>query len=263
MQTSTQSSLPKIFDLSGRTALVTGGGGVLGSAFSRFLAEAGATVVVAGRRLATLQLVVDGIVADGGKAAAVLVDVTDSAAVESAFVEAGQKAGAIDLLVNNAGVASQQKFVDAEEAAWDTVLDTNLKGAWLMSRALARHAIAAGRPAAIVNVASILGLRTASEVSAYAVSKAGLLHLTQVLALELARHRIRVNALAPGYIETDLNRGFLQSEAGKALVKRVPQRRAGVPEDLRGALLLLAGDASRYMTGSVIVVDGGHLVSAV
>jgi NAD(P)-dependent dehydrogenase (short-subunit alcohol dehydrogenase family) len=252
-----------IFDLSGRTALVTGGGGALGSSFSRFLAEAGATVIVAGRRLATLRPVVDGIVADGGKAVAVSVDVTDSAAVETAFAEAERKVGAIDLLVNNAGVASQQKFVEAEESAWDTVLDTNLKGAWLMSRALARRAIAAGRPDAIVNVASILGLRTASEVSAYAVSKAGLVHLTRVLALELARHRIRVNALAPGYIETDLNRDFLRSEAGTALMKRVPQRRFGLPEDLRGPLLLLAGDASRYMTGSVIVVDGGHLVGAV
>jgi NAD(P)-dependent dehydrogenase (short-subunit alcohol dehydrogenase family) len=186
-----------IFDLSGRTALVTGGGGVLGSAFARFLADAGATVVVAGRRLSTLQPVVDAIVADGGKAVAVLLDVTDSTSVESAHAEAEQKAGAIDILVNNSGVASQQKLVDADEAAWDTVLDTNLKGAWLLSRALARRAVAARRPANIVNVASILGLRTASDVSSYAVSKAGLVHLTRVLALELARHRIRVNALAP------------------------------------------------------------------
>jgi NAD(P)-dependent dehydrogenase (short-subunit alcohol dehydrogenase family) len=198
MQASARSSSSSgIFDLSGRTALVTGGGGVLGSAFARFLAEAGATAVVAGRHLSTLQPVVDAIVSDGGKAIAVLLDVTDSASVESAFVEAEEKAGPIDILVNNSGVASQQKLVDADETAWDAVLDTNLKGAWLMSRALARRAIAAGSAANIVNVASILGLRTASDVSSYAVSKAGLVHLTRVLALELARHRIRVNALAP------------------------------------------------------------------
>jgi NAD(P)-dependent dehydrogenase (short-subunit alcohol dehydrogenase family) len=263
MQNASSSSASGLFDLSGKAALVTGGGGGLGSSFARTLAEAGATVIVAGRRRAALQPVVDGIVAEGGKAFPVAVDVADAAAVESAFAEAREKAGAIDLLVNNAGVTHAQRFVDTEESAWDAVLDTNLKGAWLMSRAFARHAIAAGRPAGIVNVASILGLRTASEVSAYAVSKAGLVHLTRVLALELARHRIRVNALAPGYVETDLNRDFLQSEAGKAMVRRIPQRRLGLPEDLRGPLLLLASDASSYMTGSVIVVDGGHLVGGV
>jgi NAD(P)-dependent dehydrogenase (short-subunit alcohol dehydrogenase family) len=145
--------------------------------------------------------------------------------------------------------------------AWDEVIDTNLKGAFLTAQGTARLMAAAGRGGSIVNVASILGLRVAAQVAAYAVSKAGVIQMTKVLALELARHDIRVNALAPGYIETDLNRDFLTGPTGEAMRKRIPARRFGRPEDLDEALLLLAGPGGAYMTGSVITIDGGHTLA--
>jgi NAD(P)-dependent dehydrogenase (short-subunit alcohol dehydrogenase family) len=164
-------------------------------------------------------------------------------------------------VVNNSGVASTQAALDLDPADWDRILDTNTKGAWLVARAAARRLIDAGRGGSIVNIASIAGLRVAGRLAPYAASKAALLQLTKALALEWARYGIRVNAIAPGYVETDLNRDFLASDAGKAITARIPQRRVGRPEDLDGALLLLASDASAYMTGSTIVVDGGHLQS--
>ncbi|MBX6320778.1 MAG: SDR family oxidoreductase, partial [Rhodospirillaceae bacterium] len=197
--------------------------------------------------------------AAGGAALPVDLDVTDGARVREAVKAVVERWGRIDVLVNNAGVVATAPVLDLPEAEWDQVLDTNLKGAWLVARAVARAMV--GRGGAIINIASILGLRAAGEVSAYAASKAALIHLTRVMALELARHRVRVNALAPGYIETDLNRAFFATEAGQALIRRIPQRRLGLPEDLDGPLLLLASPASAYMTGAVLVVDGGHLQS--
>jgi NAD(P)-dependent dehydrogenase (short-subunit alcohol dehydrogenase family) len=152
--------------------------------------------------------------------------------------------------------------LEASESDWDQILDTNLKGAWLVAQAVARHMADHKQGGSIVNIASITGLRVAGQVSAYATSKAALLHLTRSMALELARHKIRVNAIAPGYIATELNQDFFASPAGEALIKRIPQRRLGQPEELDGALLLLASNASSYMTGSTIVVDGGHLQSS-
>jgi NAD(P)-dependent dehydrogenase (short-subunit alcohol dehydrogenase family) len=189
-------------------------------------------------------------------------DLTDSKSIAEGFAVAESLLGTITLLVNNSGVTSTEPLVDLEEKTWDAILDTNVKGAWLCSRVFARRLIEVGQPGVIVNVASILGLRIAGQVAAYSASKAALIHLTRSLALELARHRIRANALAPGYISTELNRQFLETPAGQALIKRVPQRRLGNLEDLDGPLLLLASDASRFMTGTVIPVDGGHLVSS-
>jgi NAD(P)-dependent dehydrogenase (short-subunit alcohol dehydrogenase family) len=246
------------FDMSGKVALVTGASGGLGRHFAEVLASAGAEVVLAARRQDALDEAAAAIRTGGGKARAVGLDVTDARSVDRAF----QEAGPVDVLVNNSGVAATVTAIEMEEADWDRIVDTNLKGAWLVSRAFARQAVAAKREGAIVNIASILGLRVAGLVSAYAASKAGLIQLTQAMALELARHRIRVNALAPGYIETDINRDFFASERGKALIARIPQRRLGQQEDLDGPLLLLASDASRFMTGSVVAVDGGHLVSS-
>jgi NAD(P)-dependent dehydrogenase (short-subunit alcohol dehydrogenase family) len=251
-----------LFGLAGKTALVTGASSGLGRHFAGVLARAGANVVLAARRAEVLWEAVAELEAAGFSAAATVMDVSDAGSVGSAFEQAEQAFGPISILINNSGVALSGSSLDLEEADWDRTLDTNLKGAWLVSRAFGRSAKAEKRAGVIVNVASILGFRVAGHVSAYAVSKAGLVQLTQAMGLELARFGIRVNALAPGYIATDLNRDFFGSDAGKPMIARIPQRRLGALEDLDGPLLLLASDASRYMTGSTITVDGGHLVSS-
>ncbi|MGY8961010.1 MAG: SDR family NAD(P)-dependent oxidoreductase, partial [Alphaproteobacteria bacterium] len=163
----------------------------------------------------------------------------------------------IDILINNAGVTLSKPALDQDESDWDHVIDTNLKGAWLVAQETALRMKGDGG-GSIINIASILGLGVSKMVSTYAISKAGVLHMTKSLALELARYDIRVNAIAPGYVETDLNREFFASKIGQDLIKKLPQRRLGDLTDLDGVLLLLAGQASRYMTGSIITVDGGH-----
>lgn len=249
--------------LDGRRALVTGASGGLGLHFAGVLAAAGATVVLAARRAGRLEAEVARLREGGAAAHAVAMNVTDAASVHTAFDAAEAAAGgAIDIVINNAGIPGASRVLEMEEAEWDQVLDTNLKGAWLAGREAARRLAQAQRGGSIINVASILGLRVAGGVSAYCASKAGLIQLTKAMALELARHRIRVNALAPGYIETDLNRDFFASEAGLKLVQRIPQRRLGQARDLDGPLLLLASDAGSYMTGVVLEVDGGHLCSS-
>ena len=249
--------------LTGKTALVTGASGGLGLHFAKFLAANGASVFLTARRRAALDQACGDIRAaggaTGGSAEPLEMDVSSAASVTKAFASLP---GPLDILINNAGVTATQRAQDLEEAVWDSILDTNLKGAFLVAQSAARGMKAAGRGGAIVNVASILGMRVAGSVSPYAASKAGLIHLTKALALEWARDKIRVNALCPGYIETDLNRDFFASEAGQTLIKRIPQRRLGKPEELDGALMLLCSDAGSYITGSVIAVDGGHLVSS-
>jgi NAD(P)-dependent dehydrogenase (short-subunit alcohol dehydrogenase family) len=249
-------------DLQGRHALVTGASGGLGLHFARLLAEAGADVTLAARRLGQLEEVVADIHAGEGRGGAVAMDVTDVGSVARGFALAEQRAGPVRILVNNAGIALTRNAIEVEEADWNRVVDTNLKGTWLAARETAGRLIAAGQPGVIVNIASILGLRVAGAVAPYAISKAGVIQMTKVLALEFARHSIRVNALAPGYIETDLNRDFFATDAGQAIIKRIPQRRLGQLEHLNGPLLLLASDAGAYMTGAVVAVDGGHLVSS-
>jgi NAD(P)-dependent dehydrogenase (short-subunit alcohol dehydrogenase family) len=251
-----------IFDLRGKVALVTGASSGLGENFARKLALSGATVVVAARRMDRLQSLAAEIARDGGKAHAVSLDVTDRASVQAALAETVRTAGAPDIVVNNAGVGESKPSIDLSEEDWRRVLDTNLDGVWRVAQESAKAMVAAGKGGSIINIASVLGLRVAPQLLAYATAKAGVVQMTQALALEWARHKIRVNAIAPGYIETDMNREVLRSEAGQALVKRIPQRRIGAPSDLDGALLLLASDASSYMTGSIVVVDGGHLVNS-
>jgi NAD(P)-dependent dehydrogenase (short-subunit alcohol dehydrogenase family) len=251
-----------LFDVRGKVALVTGASSGLGEGFARALAARGAVVVAAARRLDRLEALVAAIRADGGRAHAVCLDVTDSASVEAAIRQCAELAGAIDILVNNAGIADPKASLELTQEDWRRTLDTNLDGAWRVAQAVAKSMIAAGRQGCIVNVASILGLRVASRMLAYAAAKAALIQVTKALALEWARHGIRVNAIAPGYVLTEMNRDFFAADAGQAMLQRVPQRRIGTPRDLEGALLLLASDAGAYMTGAVVVVDGGHLVNS-
>jgi NAD(P)-dependent dehydrogenase (short-subunit alcohol dehydrogenase family) len=252
----------KQFSLEGRLALVTGASSGLGRDFAMTLARAGAQVAVAARRADKLADSVAAIEAAGGRGFAVSLDVTDTASVRSCFDAIEARAGIADIIVNNAGQAVTRPVLEQSEQDWDSVVDTNLKGAWLVAQEAARRLVAAGRPGSIVNIASITGERVAGGVAPYCASKAGLIHLTRALALELARSGIRVNALAPGYVETELNRDFLRSPPGERLMARIPQRRFGKTSDLDGPLLLLASDAGSYVTGAVLAADGGHLVSS-
>jgi len=250
------------FDLTGKIALVTGASSGIGRRFAITLAGAGAAVAACARRTDKLAATVAEIEAAGGRAIGVAMDVTDAGSVARAFDAVGSELGPVTVLVNNAGVSGRFPALEMTEADWDRVIDANLKGAWTVAQAAARRMAAAKTGGVIVNTASILGLRVSKGVLPYAVSKAGVVQMTKALALELAKHNIRVNALAPGYFETDLNREFLKSDAAQAMIKNVPMRRVGDHDELTGPLLLLASDASSYITGVVLAVDGGHLVSS-
>lgn len=253
--------MKNLFDLTGKTAVITGASGALGEHFARILAGAGARVALAARRTDKLETIAAEIVGKGGEAKAVALDVTDPASVEAAFDLATETFGTPDILVNNSGIATTGPAMNVTDSDWQSVIDVNLNGAFRCATAAARRMKAHGG-GNIVNIASILSFRVTAQVPAYAASKAGLMQLTRALALEWARDGIRVNALAPGYIETDINRDFFASPAGEAMIKRIPQRRLGRPSDLDGPLLLLASDASGFMTGSVVTADGGHLCSS-
>ena len=244
----------RIFDLSGKRALVTGGGTGLGHRFALTLARAGADVVLAARRREPLEATAAEIRSLGREASCVSLDVTDSARIATAFAN---EIGAVDVLVNNAGAAGPGSLLEMDEETWDRVLDVNVKGAWLVTRAAVRGMIERGSGGSIVNVASVLGVAVQKWTANYPASKAALLQLTRAMALDWARHGIRVNAVLPGYFATEMSAGYLDSEPGQAMLKRMPMRRLGDPAELDGALLLLASDASRYMTGSTITVDGG------
>lgn len=250
------------FDLTGKVAIVTGASSGLGHHFAQSLAAHGATVVVAARRAERLSALVQKITDAGGKALAVSLDVTDTASIKACVETAVKTFGGVDILVNNAGIADPAPALTTTEAQWNATIDTNLNGAWHMAQAVAQAMVAGKRPGSIINIASILGLRVATALPAYVAAKAGLVHLTKALALEWARVNIRVNAIAPGYILTEINQEWFSSEGGQAAIKRIPQRRIGTPADLDGPLLLLASDVSSYMTGSVIVADGGHAVNS-
>ena len=248
-------------NLTGRAALVTGASSGLGEHFARVLAGAGAAVAIAARRTDRLEALAAELRGVGATVAVVQLDVLDRAGVANAVDQAASALGGLDVLVNNAGVTLSKPAIDYDDADFDDVVDVNLRGAFTVARGAARIMRSRGG-GAMINIASILGLRQAGQVAAYAISKAGVIQMTKILALEWARHGIRVNAIAPGYIDTELNADFWETDAGEALVKRIPQRRLGRLEELDGPLLLLASDASSFMTGSVLAVDGGHLVSA-
>ena len=244
-------------DLSGKRALVTGASSEgFGAHFARVLAASNAEVVVAARRREPLESLVAEIRKSGGMASAVTIDVSKYASVEQAIADAGP----LDIIVNNAGVEKSGSVLGLTEDDYDYVMDINLKGVWHVATAAARQMREREHGGSIINIASITGHQGMKGAAPYSVSKAGVLHMTRQLAQELARYGIRVNSISPGYFATDLNREFLASEAGETMRKRIAMRRFGAFPDLDGALLLLASDASRFMTGSDIIVDGGHLL---
>ncbi len=249
-----------MFDLSDRVALVTGASSGLGRHFARLLARHGARVVVAARRRDRLLELVERIEADGRRALAVEVDVTDATSVEQGFAEAENTFGTVRIVSNNAGVADPAYATDIAEDRWRRVVDTNLTGAWFVAREAGRRMIDAGEAGSIVNTASVLGLRVAKGQSSYAASKAAVIQLTRSLALEWASHGIRINALCPGYVVTDMNRSFFETEQGAAFIARSPAGRTGRLEELDAAFMLLASDAGSYVNGVSLPVDGGHAV---
>lgn len=251
------------FSVTGQVVLVTGASSGIGRHFAEVLALAGAKVALAARRTELLTEAAEAIGSRGGACATVACDVTKQDDIKAAIAAAEERLGPLSVLVNNAGVVVSKPLFEHSEADWDFVMDTNLKGAWLAAREFAYHLSQAKRPGRIVNISSVLASRTIGRVPAYCTAKAGLSHLTSILAMELARYGILVNALAPGYVETDFNRAFFQTEAGKALISRIPLKRIGQTEDLDGVLLFLCSPASAYVTGTVIAVDGGHAVAAI
>lgn len=246
--------------LAGRVALVTGASSGLGAHFANVLSAHGATVVLAARREAALEATANVIRERGGVAHVVSMDVRDPASVDAGVARAVELAGAPHILVNNSGVAVTKRFTEQSEDDWQFVVDTNLSGAFRVAQRVVRAMQAASVKGSIVNVGSIVGLVPGGMLTAYAASKAGLLHLTRTMAVELARGGIRVNALAPGYFSTDMNAGFFETEPGKAMLARVPMRRLGELSELDAPLLFLAADASSFVTGTVLTVDGGHSI---
>jgi NAD(P)-dependent dehydrogenase (short-subunit alcohol dehydrogenase family) len=246
--------------LANRIALVTGASRGLGRFFAETLAREGAHVIVAGR--SNLQEIIDGIAHAGGTANHADMDVTRDDSILRAFEQITAQWGSPSIVVNNAGITDVVDTLDQEPADFDRILATNLRGPWMVAREAARHMVANKIAGSIVNIASILALRQAGRVTAYAVAKAGLVQMTKQLALEWARYGIRVNALAPGYVETDFNREFFTTEKGKEMVRRIPTRRLTRMEDLAEPLLLLAGDGGASITGVVLPVDSGHLLSS-
>jgi NAD(P)-dependent dehydrogenase (short-subunit alcohol dehydrogenase family) len=250
-----------LFDVRAETILITGASQGLGRQFARVLAAHGAAVVLAARQVGKLKALEEEINGKGGRAAAVAMDVTDNASIAHAIDAAEAALGPITVLINNAGIAVEKAAVEQSEADWDAVIGANLKGAYFTATEVARRMIARRSGGNIVNIASVLGTGVLKAVSPYAISKAGMIQGTRAMALELAGNGIRVNALAPGYIDTEMNHDFWSTPAGERLAKRIPQRRVGAESDLDGAIMLLASNASRYMTGSVVTVDGGFLLN--
>lgn len=250
------------FRLDNKVALVTGAGTGLGRHFATTLADAGATVVLAARRREKLEQTAQGIIDNGGNAICLDLDVTDGKSVRKCFEKLLGKVGAPDVVVNNAGIARQAFLTDLTEEDWDAVLDTNLKGVFLVARAAALAMIDSRKQGSIVNIASILGFRVSKALASYIAAKSAVVNLTKAMALEWVRHGIRVNAIAPGYFLTEINEKQFAQGGEEVVVQRIPMKRIGALHELSGPLLLLASDAGSFMTGSTVTVDGGQLCSS-
>ncbi|HWV40033.1 SDR family NAD(P)-dependent oxidoreductase [Pseudorhodoplanes sp.] len=250
-----------LFDLSGETALVTGASSGLGARFAQVLAANGASVALVARRRERLKTLCEAIVANGGTAMAIEADVTDRAAMMRAFDDVQRAYGTPTIVVNNAGAAQSVRALEMSEEEWRRVLSLDLDSVFFWSQEAARRMIAGGAKGSIVNTASVLSFGVSKGVAAYAVAKAGVVQLTKALSLELAFKGVRVNAIAPGWFVTDINRNFLESDKGQAMKRAIPMGRFGAEGDLDGALLLLASKAGAYITGTTVVVDGGQVVA--
>lgn len=247
-------------DLTGQVALVTGASSGLGEHFAQVLASCGAKVAIVARRVEKLQALEQKISAAGGYAFAVAMDVSSASSVETALAAIHSELGSVSILVNNAGMADSRSFLKMDEQNWRRTMDVNLDGAWRVAHSVSQKMVSSGTTGSIVNIASILGLRQGFGHTAYAVSKAGVVQLTKSMALELSRKGIRVNALCPGYIETEINADFFSTKAGREYVGTTPAGRVGRLEELDAPLLMLCSDAGSFVNGVALAVDGGHLV---
>lgn len=248
------------FDLTGRVALVTGASSGLGRHFATVLSGAGAKVVLAARRVDRLEALASEIEAAGGEALAVSMDVTKADTIQAGLDATIERfGGPADVIVNNSGLSREDWFTGMSEDDFDLVMDTNTKGVWLVARTFAGALVKAGKPGSMINIASVAGKRVGYTMAAYCASKAACEHMTRAMAIEMARYGVRVNAIAPGYFETEINDTFLASDEGQKMRKRIPMRRFGEHEELSGPMLLLASEAGSFMTGATIVVDGGHM----
>ena len=252
-------------DLSGRVALVTGASSGLGAQFARALSRAGAGVVLAARRMERLKDLRAELEAEGGDAHVVSLDVTDFASIKSAVAHAETEMGTIDILVNNSGVSTTQKLVDVSPDDYDFMMNTNTRGAFFVAQEVGKRMIARSRGAApgtftggrIVNVASMAGLKVLSQIGVYAMSKAAVVHMTKAMALEWGRFGINVNALCPGYIDTEINHRHWQTESGQKLIQMLPRKRVGKPQDLDAVLMMLCANQSHFVNGAIIAADDG------
>jgi NAD(P)-dependent dehydrogenase (short-subunit alcohol dehydrogenase family) len=252
-------------DLSGRVALVTGASSGLGAQFARVLSRSGAGVVLAARRMERLKTLRAELEAEGGDAHVVDLDVTDLDSIKSAVAHAETEMGTIDILVNNSGVSTTQRLIDVAPEEYDYVMDTNTRGAFFVAQEVGRRMIARAKGAApgtftggrIVNVASMAGLRVLQQIGVYSMSKAAVIHMTRAMALEWGRFGINVNAICPGYIDTEINHHHWQTDAGQKLIQMLPRKRVGVPQDLDAVLMMLCSNESHFVNGAVIAADDG------
>ncbi|MEN9435533.1 MAG: hypothetical protein RIR09_188 [Pseudomonadota bacterium] len=255
-------------DLSGRVAFITGASSGLGAQFARTLAQAGAAVVLASRRIDRLKDLRATIVADGGDAHVMELDVTDHASIKSAVAHVETEVGSIDILVNNSGVSTTQRLQDVMPEDYDFMFDTNVKGAFFVAQEVGKRMLARATGAApgsytggrIVNIASMAGLRVLPKIGTYCMTKAAVIQMTKAMALEWGKFGINVNAICPGYIDTEINHHHWQTEAGKKLVQMLPRKRVGQPQDLDALLVMLCSDQSHFINGAVIAADDGFAV---